>query len=96
MAKRKNNTETDYARLGKSLTYVLERDYMHVSKNWKRFIFTSLVRGIFVGLGSIIGATIVVALLIMILNAVGGLPWVGGWFEAIREQLNTGSRATLN
>lgn len=97
MAKKKDNSsETDYARLGKALTYVLERDNLRVARNWKRFILTSFTRGIFVGLGSIIGATIVVALLVAILNAFGGIPLIGDWFDTIREQLRSTNGVTFN
>lgn len=94
MSDKNKPTESDYARLGKALTYVLERDNIRIARNWKRFILTSLTRGIFVGFGGIIGATIVVALLIWVLNAFGGIPWVGDWFDTIRYQLQSGNSPT--
>lgn len=85
----KEAEEGEYARLGKALTRAIVRDNIQVAHNWKRFITINFIRGLFVGLGSVIGATILVAIALWLLNVFGGLPVVGDWFEAIRGALNT-------
>ncbi len=88
----KEAEEREYARLGKALTRAIVRDNIQVAHNWKRFITINFIRGLFVGLGSVIGATILVAIALWLLNVFGGLPVVGDWFEAIRGALNTNTR----
>lgn len=81
--------EEEYTRLGKALTRAIVRDNIQVAHNWRRYIFLNFVRGLFVGLGSVVGATILVALALWLLNAFGGLPFVGEWFESLQEALKT-------
>ncbi|PSO43120.1 hypothetical protein BRC19_02235 [Candidatus Saccharibacteria bacterium QS_5_54_17] len=85
--------QQEYARLGKALTRAIVRDNIQVTHNWKRFITVNFVRGLFVGLGSVVGATLLVALVLWLLNVFGGLPIVGDWFEAISSALNKSSAA---
>lgn len=87
-------TEKDYARLGKELERALARDNIMVARNWKRFIGISFVRGVFVGFGTVVGATVLVALAVWTLNAFGGLPLIGEWFETLQESLKQ-SNGTL-
>ncbi len=88
--KKQPTTEEEYAALGKALTRAIVRDNIKVSTNWLSFIAISLVRGLFVGLGSIIGATILVALVVWILNAFDSLPIIGEWLERVQESIQRG------
>ncbi|PSO44484.1 hypothetical protein BRC21_01315 [Candidatus Saccharibacteria bacterium SW_7_54_9] len=83
----------EYARLGKALTRAIVRDNIQVTHNWRRFITINFVRGLFFGLGSVVGATLLVALVLWLLNVFGGLPIVGDWFDAISSALNKNSTA---
>ncbi|MEX0932122.1 MAG: DUF5665 domain-containing protein [Candidatus Saccharimonadales bacterium] len=94
MARNKEKTENykklenkDYAILGKALTRVFARDYLQVAENWKRFIFLSFVRGLFIGLGSVLGATILLGLLIWVLSIFNDVPWVGDITENFQETI---------
>jgi uncharacterized protein DUF5665 len=70
-------TAADYEKLGRAIEAALINDYIELLANTKRQIWLSLVRGIFTGLGTVIGATVVVALIIWILHLLGGVPVVG-------------------
>lgn len=83
--------EKDYARLGKILTRAIKRDNIKVSDNWARFIGISFVRGLFIGFGSVIGATVLVTIVIWAFSAFDWLPIVGEWFEALKDSLQRGS-----
>jgi len=59
--------------------------YLH--SPW-RILWSNLLAGIFRGLGFMIGATVVLAILIYILvQVLGSLPWVGEWFAEVGEFL---------
>ncbi|MEX0748704.1 MAG: DUF5665 domain-containing protein [Candidatus Saccharimonadales bacterium] len=91
MANAKTPSEKDYARLGKTLEKVLLQYNLQVTRHWGKFIALSFVRGLFMGLGSIIGATLLVALIVWLLNIFGGLPVFGEWFDALRESIRQSS-----
>lgn len=80
-------TEKDYAELGKALQKVLLTDYFNVIENKKRLYWTSFVKGLLVGLGGVIGATIVVAFIIWLLTLFGQLPVVGDFFDQTKDTL---------
>ncbi len=90
----KERQEEEYTRLGRALTKAIVRDNIQVAYNWKRYIFLNFVRGLFVGLGSVVGATILVALALWLLSAFGGLPFIGEWFDSLQEALK--NRPTNN
>ena len=79
-----------YERLGKAVEEMLVKDYVELLHSTKRQIWSSFVRGMFMGLGSVIGATVVVALLLAILQLLGGTPLVGHYLKPIGDALSHG------
>lgn len=89
MAKAIKPSERDFQKLGKTLSKVLAKDYMHVAENWRRFIWLSFVRGIFIGLGGVIGATLVLAVLLWVLGGFDQVPLLNNLAEKIRNTIET-------
>lgn len=87
--KPKELTREDYERLGREAKAVLVDDYIQTLHSTPRQIWGSFVRGIFGGLGGVIGATLGVALLVFLLQHFGGLPVVGDFFRHLAQQLGT-------
>ena len=81
----KNNL--DYAKLGKSVEAVLITDYIDLLHSTKRQIWSSFVRGLFAGLGTVIGATVGVAILVAVLQLFGGAPLIGHWAQDISHTI---------
>ncbi|HVI69400.1 MAG TPA: DUF5665 domain-containing protein [Magnetospirillaceae bacterium] len=54
----------------------------------REIYFMNLVRGIFFGFGSVIGGTIVVALLLWLLSALHFVPFLDGIINSVQESLN--------
>lgn len=79
----------DYEKLGKAVEKVLIKDHVNIIRNWKRFVLVNFSRGLLIGLGSIIGATLIFAILLWILSLFGELPFVGDIFESIRGTINS-------
>lgn len=75
--------EGDYENLGKMMENIYES---HYSNRWRAYRM-SFVKGIFGGLGGVIGATIVVALLAWILTLTQHVPFL--------EDLSRNTRNTL-
>jgi len=74
-------TPADYERLGRTVESVMITDYVNLLGNTRRQIWLSFVRGIFSGLGTVIGATLVVGLIVWILHMFGGVPVVGHFLQ---------------
>ena len=66
---------------------------LKVYKDAKELFWHNLLGGIGWGLGSVLGATIIVGILGLLLNWLGGLPvigrWLGEWSEAIRQGIRS-------
>lgn len=75
--KKSKVTTEDYEKLGRAVEGALIDDYINWLGNTKRQVFQALVRGIFTGLGTVIGATLVVALVVWALHLLGGIPVIG-------------------
>lgn len=74
---------SDYERLGRSLADVIEGGY---ASHWRIFKI-NFMRGVFFGLGSLIGGTIVVALIIWTLSLFTEIPVIGDVFETIQDSV---------
>jgi len=58
-----------------------------LSRPFLRVIGTQLVKGIAFGLGSVLGASLFVSILIYSLSSIDFLPIIGGWASQIVEQI---------
>jgi hypothetical protein len=86
MPKKQRRPETvDYEHLGRQLHHIFEAGYADRTRLYKM----SFMRGLFMGLGSIIGATIVVTLVIWVLSLLGYVPVVRHVVEPLQDALQT-------
>ena len=70
-------------------TAVLEDLFYDFNRNRHQVYKMNFVRGIFFGLGSAIGATVVIALLVGLLNFFTDLPGgIGGFIQSIIDAMN--------
>ncbi|OGE33638.1 hypothetical protein A3C59_00145 [Candidatus Daviesbacteria bacterium RIFCSPHIGHO2_02_FULL_36_13] len=64
-----------------------------VTEQRKRDVMTrNFLGGLAWGLGSVIGATVIVAILVGLLSAIDFIPFVGNFIEDIVEVVNKNSR----
>lgn len=82
MTKKQVKPDIDEKAAVQALEYLLAAGY--VSK--KRLYIENFIRGVFFSVGSILGATIVVALLLWILSLFNNVPFIG---EIVRNAQNT-------
>ena len=62
-------------------------ELIRIYKKPGKFLFFSFMKGIMMGLGSVLGATVVVALLVYLLSKVSFVPIVGEFISDIIGQL---------
>jgi hypothetical protein len=79
--------DIDYERVGRAVEQVLVKDYIDMLHSTRRQIWGAFVRGLFMGLGTVLGATVLVALLLAALQAFGGAPLIGQYIKDVAEQI---------
>ena len=82
---KKPSSVTDYEQLGRAIAAIYETNYANRSRVYKM----SFVKGIVAGLGGVIGATIVAALLLWVLNFFDQVPLVGPLTNKIQDTVQT-------
>ena len=77
--------DVNYERLGRDLITIAESTY----KNKKRLYAFSFYKGVLTGIGSVIGATIGVAVILFILSLLGEIPFIGKIAESLSNTLES-------
>lgn len=78
-------TNTEYEKLGKLLVSIGEAGAV----NRKRLYRTAFIKGVFSGLGGVIGATILLALFIWVLSLLGDFPLIGRFAEKAQDTVRS-------
>lgn len=79
----KPKTPKEYENLGRTVAAIYETGYL----DKKQALKMSFLKGLASGLGGIIGATIVVAILLWILSLFGQVPLIGHFVESVKNTL---------
>ncbi len=83
--KPQSKSKTDYEHLGKMLSEIYESGYIDHHRAYK----TSFIKGMMSGLGGVIGATIVLALLLWLLSLFQEIPLVGPFLDSVQDTLKS-------
>lgn len=83
--KAKKKSPKDYEELGRRLENIYTAGYV----DKKEMMKMSFLKGVLGGLGGVIGATIVVALLIWLLSLFDTVPLIGPLIENIQDSVKT-------
>lgn len=83
--KKQPDSKTDYEQLGKMLQNIYESGYIDRGTLYK----TSFLKGVVGGLGGVIGATLVLALLLWILSLFDQTPIIGPLFDNIQQTIES-------
>jgi len=81
--KKKRSKLKEYETLGRQL----ESMYDAVNPDRKALYRTAFLLGVVRGLGAVVGATVVIAMLVWLLTLVGHVPLIGPFIETVRETL---------
>lgn len=77
--------QKDYERIGRIIESVL----LHGYADRKRLLWMTFFKGIVYGVGTVIGATILIGILLWILSALDTIPLVGPIFESIEQSIES-------
>lgn len=80
--------QRDYEALGKQVMAL----YDHINPDRTGLYRTAFLKGIVTGLGGVIGATLVVALLAWLLSVLGHVPFVGPITDNVRTTVESSRR----
>lgn len=83
----------DVKELSKEIRRLKDADFLQVFKNPWKFVFYSFVKGLMMGLGSVLGATILVAIAIYLLSKISWVPFFGEFVGDIITQIEAPDRA---
>ncbi len=78
--KSKNLGTSDYEKLGRTLESIFEGGYI----NHRRVYKINFIRGLFFGLGSVIGGTIIIASILWVLSFFSQVPLIGHFVDNIQ------------
>lgn len=85
---RKPLLNKDYEQMGRQL----EELYDAVRPERRALYWVSFWKGIFRGAGSVIGATLVVALMLWLLSLFSELPLIGNFMDSLRSAIEPNSK----
>lgn len=78
-------TEKEYAELGKAVSTIFESGAINKKELYK----SSFLRGLVSGVGGVIGATVVIAVLLWLLSLFTHVPLIGRFVDRIENTINT-------
>ena len=62
--------------------------YIRIQNSWPRLIAYYFVRGLATGLGTVVGATLLVSVLLYFLSQIDYIPIIGEWASEIADQIS--------
>lgn len=78
-------TSKQYEELGRIVASVYETGYLNRAQSYKM----AFVKGVFQGLGGVLGATVVVALLLWVLSLFSELPLLGNLIDTFNNSVRS-------
>lgn len=83
----KDDTEKELQKIRAALDVLNEHKFVRLFNSTPKMLWFQFLRGIAFGLGSVIGATIVVSILVTLLAQIEFIPIIGEWTQQIIEEI---------
>jgi len=74
-------------KIERALEHVNSHKLMEIYNSIPKLLFYQFLKGIVFGLGSVLGATIVVSILVYLLSQIEFVPIIGEWVKHISEEI---------
>ena len=81
------NLNDEIASLRKEIEVFNAHRFVRVQNSWALMLLQALLRGMAVGLGTVIGASILVSMLLYMLSQIDFLPIIGDWAKEIASEI---------
>lgn len=83
----KDDTEKELQKIRAALDVLNQHKFVRLFNSTPKMLWFQFLRGIAFGLGSVIGATIVVSILVTLLAQIEFIPIIGEWTQQIIEEI---------
>lgn len=80
-------TQTDANRLADAIDTLSNHKYVRIHNSVWRMMFYQFLRGLAFGLGSLVGATILLSFVVYLLSQIEFVPIIGDWAGRIIEEI---------
>lgn len=81
---------SELAALRRQVSRLNRQRFLRMHNSMARLIWVQFIKGLALGLGTVVGATILVSLIALILSKIDFIPIIGEWAAAIAAQMNAG------
>lgn len=85
-----SETKATLEKLTKEVETLNQHRFIRVQNSFWRMMLYQLSRGLAFGLGSVLGATIVVSIVAWFISQIEFIPLIGEWASEILKQIDTG------
>lgn len=82
-----DNVEQELRALREEIARFNGHRFVKVQNSLGRMLFQALLRGMAVGLGTVIGASILVSVVVYVLSQIDFVPVIGDWAKEIAEEI---------
>lgn len=82
----------DLAKLQTEVARLNSHRFIRMHNSTARLIWFNFVRGLAFGLGSVIGATVLVSVLVYLLREINFIPLIGDWATQVLDIISTQTR----
>jgi len=86
-----NAMETEIRALRAEVVSLNQHKFVRAHDSWIGLILFQVLRGLAFGLGSVLGATVLVAIFISLLGEMDFIPIIGEWAQQILDILQAGN-----
>lgn len=81
------DTRSEIAALREELERLNSHRFVRIHNSMPRLMMFQFVRGLVTGLGTVVGATLLVSVLVFILAQINFIPIIGDWAAQIADQI---------
>ena len=86
----KSDIQTSIDRLADELERLNSHRFVRIHRSLWRLLTFQLMRGLAFGLGSVLGASLLVSILVWWASQIEFIPVIGGWASQLVEEIETG------
>jgi len=90
MSKTQDDINDDVAGLRREVARLNQHRFMRIHNSTSRLLWFQFLRGLAFGLGTVLGATVLVSILALALSKIDFLPIIGDWAKEIAAEMNNG------